>query len=268
MKRPVRKVAPETATDGKAERSSDAGAIDRIEQAPAYQLVIDQIRRAIQLGRFLPGDKLPAERDLAGLLGVSRATVRDAIKVLEADGTVSIRRGAHGGLVVNRNHAMDTRTLRARLQRQARELDDIFDYRIAVECKSARLAAERRTDKHLAMLETALKRMAELAASPRIEHGARTTALFNAADTEFHLGVAAASGNEYLIAGAETVRRAMFLPVGAVFSELHEDANDMHASIFQAIVDRDGDAAEGFMLRHVEATRAVLAALLKPQAVK
>ena len=58
-------------TDG---GSADTPSIDRIEQPPAHELVVDQIRRAIQLGRFLPGDKLPAERDLAGLLGVSRAT--------------------------------------------------------------------------------------------------------------------------------------------------------------------------------------------------
>ncbi len=238
--------------------------IDRIEHAQAHELVVDQIRRAIQLGRFLPGDRLPAERDLAGLLGVSRATVREAIRVLEADGVVSVRRGAHGGLVVNRLHAMDTRTLRARLKKQARELNDIFDYRLVVECMAARLAAERRTDEDLVYLGEVLERMAELAADPGGEHGAHITAQFNAADTEFHLGIASAAANPYLIEGAEKMRRAMFLPVGAVFSQLRTDANDIHAAIFDAIKDSDADAAEHHMRQHVEATRKAMADLLKP----
>lgn len=239
--------------------------IRKIEHAAAHELVVDQIRRAIQLGRFLPGDKLPAERDLAELLGVSRATVREAIRVLETDGILSIRRGAYGGLVVNRVHAMDTRTLRARLKKQTRELNDIFDYRLAIECMSARLAAERRTRDNLGDLRTTLERMGTLAASPRGEHGAHTTALFNAADTEFHLGISAATGNRYLTEGAEKVRRAMFLPVGAVFNELREDANDIHAAIFEAIEHRDGDAAERHMRQHIEATRNAMADLLRPR---
>lgn len=238
--------------------------IHKIEHAAAHELVVDQIRRAIQLGRFLPADKLPAERDLAGLLGVSRATVREAIRVLETDGIVSVRRGAHGGLVVNRVQAMDTRTLRARLKKQTRELNDIFDYRLAIECMAARLSAERRTKQDLGSLRGALERMGALAANPSNEHGAHTTALFNAADTEFHLGIAAASGNNYLIEGAETVRRAMFLPVGAVFNQLREDANDIHAAIFDAIKARDGDAAERHMRQHIEATHKAMGELLRP----
>ena len=235
----------------------------RIENAPAHELVVDQIRRAIQLGRFLPGDKLPAERDLAALLGVSRATVREAIRVLEADGVVSVRRGAQGGLVINRLNATDTRTLRARLKKQTRELIDVFDYRLAVECMSARLAAHRRTDGDLAQLRDALERMAQLAAHADGEHRAHTTAQFNAVDTEFHLMIANASANPYLVEGAEKVRRAMFLPVGAVFNQLRDDANDIHAAIFEAIEAGDADAAEQRMRQHVEATRSAMADLLK-----
>lgn len=243
---------------------TQASPIHRIEHATAHELVVDQIRRAIQLGRFLPGEKLPAERDLADLLGVSRATVREAIRVLEADGTVSVRRGARGGLVVNRLHAMDTRTLRARLKKQTRELNDIFDYRLAVECMSARLAAKRRTAEDLDNLRRALEHMGELAANSGGEHGAHVTARFNAADTEFHLGIATATGNAYLIDGAEQVRRAMFLPVGAVFNELRQDANDIHAAIFEAIEAGHEAEAERYMRQHIEATHSAMAGLLRP----
>ena len=251
-----------TAKQGVLPQSS---AIGKIEHAPAHELVVDQIGRAIQLGRFLPGDKLPAERDLAGLLGVSRATVREAIRVLEADGVVSVRRGAHGGLVVNRLQAMDQRTLKSRLNKQIRELNDIFDYRLAVECMSARLAAERRSSEDLEQMRQALDRMGELASDVDGEHRAHTTALFNAADTDFHLAIANATGNDFLIEGAEQVRRAMFLPVGAIFNELREDANDIHAALFEAIDRQDGPAAAHHMEQHVNATREAMADLLKPQ---
>src|SRR4029079_3166877 len=67
---------------------------------PAYELVLEQLRRSIQLGHFLPGDKLPPERDLARQLGVSRTTVREAVRVLEGEGAVEIRRGSAGGIVL------------------------------------------------------------------------------------------------------------------------------------------------------------------------
>ena len=62
-------------------------------RAPAsHELVVDQIRRAIGTGRYLPGERLPAERELARQLGVSRTTVREALKILQDEGLIEIRR--------------------------------------------------------------------------------------------------------------------------------------------------------------------------------
>ena len=71
--------------------------IDPVRPASACDLVVEQLRRAIHLGRFVAGDKLPPERELAKQLGVSRTTVRDAVKILEGEGLVQSKRGAAGG---------------------------------------------------------------------------------------------------------------------------------------------------------------------------
>ena len=67
----------------------------------AHEIVEENIRAAIRLGRFLPGDKLPPERTLAEQLGVSRTVLRQAIKNLEESGYLNVKRGAKGGLIVN-----------------------------------------------------------------------------------------------------------------------------------------------------------------------
>src|SRR5258707_7702359 len=74
--------------------------IERVEHVPVYGLVVDQLRRAIHSGAFVPGDKVPPERELSKQVGVSRASVREAIRVLEGEGYVETRRGARGGRIV------------------------------------------------------------------------------------------------------------------------------------------------------------------------
>src|SRR6266705_816857 len=74
--------------------------IEKVEHVPVYGLVVDQLRRAIHNGSFVPGDKFPPERELSKQLGVSRASVREAIRVLEGEGYVETRRGASGGMIV------------------------------------------------------------------------------------------------------------------------------------------------------------------------
>src|SRR5262245_65723635 len=71
--------------------------IERVEHVPVYGLVVDQLRRAIHSGAFFPGDKFPPERELSKQLGVSRASVREASRVLEGEGRGEPRRGPSSG---------------------------------------------------------------------------------------------------------------------------------------------------------------------------
>jgi DNA-binding FadR family transcriptional regulator len=235
-----------------------------VQPTSTHELVVEQLRRAIHLGRFVPGDKLPPERELAKQLGVSRTTVREAVKVLERERLVRSKRGAAGGLsVLEQGVAVDAlrRTLRERLK----SLEAIFDYRLAVECAAARLASERRTNKDLATLKRHLARMAELTA-PISENGEgeglESVAQFMAADAEFHLCIARAAHNRYLLGAIEEARAAMFLPIGAVFRHLEAHSNVYHEAIFAALKAGDPQAAHDAMAAHLQASRKGLEGLL------
>ena len=78
----------------------DARPLEPVAAVPAHELVLAQLRRSIHLGHFGAGDRLPPERELARQLGVSRTTVREAVRVLEGEGLVEIKRGSSGGISV------------------------------------------------------------------------------------------------------------------------------------------------------------------------
>ncbi len=236
--------------------------IGSVRATATYELVVEQLRRAIYLGRFLPGDKLPPERDLASQIGVSRTTIREAVRVLEGEGLVTVRRGATGGLVVLGQAKLTPGQVKSYMEAQRGILDSVFEFRLANECAAASLAATRRTDAHLKRLERALGEMDRLGATPEARERTANIARFSAWDSEFHLGIAQASLNPLLVKAVEDARAAMFLPVGRVFTRLEDNANDHHAAIFAAVRDRDAAAATARMRDHIEATRASLDGLL------
>ena len=155
-------------------------AIQRVEPAAAHELVVQEIRRAIHMGSYVPGDRLPAERALAEQLGVSRATLREAIGVLREEGYVESRRGAHGGMVVL-DQGLDEERMRPVVQERLAEFEELLDLRAAIEGAAARLAAERRTAADLKALTAAFDGMAQGLETER----------FRAADSAFHLAIAA-----------------------------------------------------------------------------
>src|SRR5262249_9144658 len=120
----------------------------------AHEGVTERVRHAIHIGTFLPRGKLPPPRTLAPQLGGARVTVRGAIRALRAEGYVVSRRGSAGGITVL-DQAEDSKRLRPLLLRRMAELDDGFEFRIAVEGAAARLAAQRRTKRDLARLHQA-----------------------------------------------------------------------------------------------------------------
>jgi GntR family transcriptional regulator, transcriptional repressor for pyruvate dehydrogenase complex len=214
--------------------------IEAVDLVPAHQVVTERLRHAIHIGTYLPGDKLPPERTLAQQLGVSRMTVREAIRVLRTEGYVSSRRGSAGGITVL-DQAEDEMRLRQVLQHRMAELDDDFEFRIAVEGAAARLAAQRRTKSDLARLREAYL---------ELEQG-RETARFRAADNVFHLAIADAARNKFMRQAIENVRAMTWVPLDQVISKVFTSAHEHHAQILKAIEDRDPDAAERAVVAHI-----------------
>jgi GntR family transcriptional regulator, transcriptional repressor for pyruvate dehydrogenase complex len=220
---------------------------------PAYAQAADRIRRAIQLGQFEQGERLPTEADLALQLGFSRVTVREAIRHLEGEGLLDIRRGARGGLFVRPNEETEDRQL-AELRARWKEIDDLFDFRLGVECAAARLAANRRTADHLARMAAALDAF----------RSGDKSASFRRADSAFHLAFADAADNAYLRQAIEEARIGMFLPfdVLAVAPTSWSRQPVQHQAIFDAIEAGDPARAEDAMRRHLDASRRHMRALI------
>jgi len=226
------------------------GDVGPIDIAPAYEVVVQHLRRGIHLGEFPPGSKLPAERDLAEQLTVSRTTLREALRELKGAGYVDIRRGPGGGVFV-RERTMSTPELRAWFADQGTDMDAVFEFRSLVEPLAARRAAARANGRLVAELSALNERMAATA-----EVGA-----FRQADLRFHMRIAETAGAELVRHAVEEARAALFLPFQPLDLEaMRERTVPEHERIVAALRDRDAEAAAEAMQQHVRGTADALAA--------
>lgn len=237
-------------------------ALSPVRQIPAHELVVDQMRRALELGQFRPGDRLPTERELSEMLDVSRTTVRTAVAVLEREGQIAVRRGRGGGFTVQAP-TIDAAEMRRELRRNKRAIRDAFDYRIIVETGATRLAASRRRGTELADLHKLLSGMDAALETALGDQSAQNTTVFQTLDSAFHMGIAQAAQNDRLLDAVADARRRMWLPVGAIFGRLEPNANDYHESILEAIESREPALAATRMEEHINDTRHTIESWLK-----
>jgi DNA-binding FadR family transcriptional regulator len=228
-----------------------------IEQQRAHEYVAEQIRRQIGLGIIAPGEALPPERELVRLFGVGRVTIQLAIGMLEADRLIETRRGRSGGSFVlaptDQPGTLDFRVLE--VARSADLIREAIDFRQVVEPAAARAAARSRTKRELAAISAAAERTAS----------ADTDAEFMRQDTAFHLAIAHATGNRYLLEAIEQTRLRLnsvlaLLPETQVW---HGISVREHQSILDALAARDPGAAHDLMHEHVKGTARSVRALLK-----
>lgn len=209
------------------------------------QAVADHLRKLIHRGEVSPGERLPAERELAEQLGVARISLREAIKLLRADGYVEVRRGASGGTYVTELQR-PAEAWRARMRAQVGEIDDILDLRIALETETAVLAARRHSD---ADLETLQRSIAAL-------RGVDGRTSFRQADSQFHIGLARAARSDRLADAIQTSRGELFSPHDLLpFDEPVAETLRDHQGIYDAVRNREADRAAAAMREHLDHTR-------------
>lgn len=238
---------------------SDAEAGDAewrpVARTRTYELVIDRVEEQIVSGSLEVGDRLPAERDLAKMLGVSRAAVREAFRALEAQGVLRMNVGTgpdSGTTVAALPSEALTRLLRLHVALANFPVADVVRARIMLERESARHAAARARPDDLARLGELLDAMD----SPDCDR-----ARFNDLDTEFHVGIAEAGGNRLVADMTIAIRESMRRPLLAAFDDLGDDwypiAEELrhdHRAIHQALRDGDADAAEKLTESHIRAS--------------
>lgn len=219
---------------------------------PSATVIADGIRARIHRGELGPGDRLPAERDLAEQLGVGRLRLREALASLESEGYVVARRGATGGRFVTELQAPYGNWV-DQMRRDLSELNDIVDFRIAVECEVARLAALRSTKSDVTAMRAAIRAL-DRATTPRA---------YRTADLAFHGALAAAARSPRLAAAVGQARGDLFSPVDELwFDGRSDDSARDHRAIADACEARDPEAAAAVMARHINQTRSDIQALL------
>jgi DNA-binding FadR family transcriptional regulator len=225
-----------------------------IRRYPLVQQVSDVLRERIRNGEWPLGGKIPSENDFAAELEVGRSTVREAIRQLVGSGMLAARQGA-GVFVIATEEAEEWATT---LRKAG--IADVIEVRLAIEVEAARLAAIRRTDDDLAIIQRALAVREGVSSGKRIE--------IVATDLAYHTAIVEAAGNPVLARLFATflprLEQAMldYLDVLDLPASPRHLAGDEHRDLVSAIWRRDVAAAERIARDHLERMREKLGAVV------
>ena len=219
--------------------------LQTVEPQRLYRQIAEQLRALITGGEFKPGSRLPAERDLAKQLGVSRPSVREALIALEVEGWVEVRTGA-GVFVLARTH-------RHGGERKIPPTEwgplELIRARRVIEGEIASLAAQSAKRKDVQAIGAAIELMRE-----DTERGIAPLA----GDRAFHTAIAQACGNVVLVETVQTFwdarRGPLFERLGDYFETVPSwrTAIAEHETVLEAIKSHDGDAARAAMQQHMD----------------
>jgi GntR family transcriptional repressor for pyruvate dehydrogenase complex len=224
--------------------------LEPVKRTKIYAEVASQIQRLISEGRVKPGDRLPPERELAEIFGVSRTSVRDAIRVLEMQGLVEPRQGE--GTLVRQDPADGViATLADSLAASKGFTADLFDMRRILEPPLARVAALRATGEDIVALEEILDAQ---------EVRVRADEVAIAEDTAFHYRLAQVSKNQVIPKVMDVIMDLLAESRARSLQGIKraEKSLEGHRQILEAVKHRDGQEAAERMRAHIEEIEVVL----------
>ena len=212
------------------------------KQRKLPEQIADRLREMIIQEEMKAGSKLPAEGELMVRFGVSRSTVREAVKILQTEHIVDIRQGQGTFLCATPGLAEDPLGLRFADQEEL--IGQLLETRLLIEPAVAALAAQRRKDSHLAEMKTLLDKM-----DNAYLHGEDYTVF----DVEFHSIVARCTGNEVIERLLPTIHesiRAGYQHTRRVEGS-YQRASQCHLEMYRAIMDQNSDRARQAAQRHM-----------------
>jgi DNA-binding FadR family transcriptional regulator len=239
---------------------ADGGAGDRltpvlrpVRAGNGFEEALEQILQVVRLGLVPGGERLPAERELAERLGISRVTLREVLKVLQDQGLVESRRGRYGGTFVRpRADIGGEDELRRRIAEV--DIEDVLRFREVLEVGAAGLCAT-----HGLSQEQGDRLRGALAATrdaPLSE--------YRRLDTLLHLTLAELSGSPTLTARYAAVRASVndLLDCIPLLVRNLEHSQRQHTALVEAVLDQDADGAREMMREHCAGTAALLRGFL------
>ena len=224
----------------------------------AFEETVERLLTVIKLGVVGPGQRFPPERGLAAQLGISRITLREAIRELQQAGFVESRRGRSGGTFVTyRPPAPSRGELRRIALEDGDKLTDALTFRMAVETGSAQLLAQVSGETARANVRSVLQaRLADVRrASPQD---------YRRLDTLFHLSIAELTGSTLLAAACADARMRLndLLNAIPVLRRNIDHTAGQHAAIVDAILAGDAELARRAVAEHLDGTGALLRGFL------
>jgi len=241
-------------TKGTSAGNAVSGRPPRSATPKAAQLIVADLSRQIIRGELKGDDSLPSENELMRLYGVSRPTLREALRVLEFEGLLTVRRGAKGGSTIhNPNGQAAARSMGLVLEHRGATLADVLQARSTIEPACARLVAERGKKLHVRRLTSNLETSGPSRSADAQSNG-------------FHELLVELAGNETLklmygmlriVLGDSTT--GLDLVGCAKTRSLSERrrAHDAHQHLIGLIEKKDGDQAEEFWTEHLRAGQAI-----------
>ncbi len=218
----------------------------------AYEQVNDQLRELIFSGELPPGERLPNEAELAREFGVSRATVREALRVLAAQNLIRTTKGSNGGsrvMLPTVDHISEFLHVNLSLLSKAEHvtLEELLEARELVEVPAARLAAKRRG-------RDVVERLRESIPEQPLRMTTQEQFVHN---KDFHTGILEACGNTLLHIAAQPVFTVLqtHLARSTMGRSFHRSVNEHHRRILEAIDAADASGAEREMRSHLEFLR-------------
>ncbi|MFE5797441.1 FadR/GntR family transcriptional regulator [Streptomyces sp. NPDC056503] len=240
--------------------SEPAGPADRltpvlrpVRAGNGFEEALEQLLQVVRLGLVPDGERLPAERELAERMGISRVTLREVLKVLREQGLVESRRGRYGGtFVLPRRQGPDEAELRRRIT--AVDMEDALRFREVLEVGAAGLCAAQGLD------EAGGERLRTALAATRDAPPAD----YRRQDTLLHLTLAELSGSPSLTAHYAAVRATVndLLDCIPLLVRNLEHSQRQHTALVEAVLEGEADAAREVMREHCAGTAALLRGFL------
>jgi len=227
-----------------------------VSRVRTYELVLERIETQIVSGALRAGERLPPERELAELLGVSRPAVREALRVLEAQGAVrsQVGQGPGSGTTIDRvpQDAL-SRLLRLHVALGSFPLEDVIETRVALERSIVVLACRKARPQDLARMHSALLAMDD----PEVD---RET--FNQLDIDFHVAIAEAGGNRLMSDVTRAIRESVRIPFLAAVTAMPETGQHSwprvrdglradHHAVLNAVEAGQGEQAADLLATHI-----------------
>lgn len=223
-----------------------------IESDRLSDKAVGQIKALIEDGRLKPGDKLPAERELIKLLSVSRASLREALRVLEVLGLIEVRTGI-GAFVKQTDAGALPAEWSALLLKTQQEVIDLLEVREALEARAVELAVKNASAEELEGCSLTLANMKQSADSNDVDAAIQS-------DIEFHQLISKMSQNKFLIELSDSISHVLLDARYAFFRQPNRIlvSWQQHCRVLEALVKRDSHAAAEAMLQHLQDSKEVV----------